>query len=402
MVNNLIILPEIRENLLPLKDEELKALEKSVITEGIRDELIAWDKDNELVLVDGHHRYDLAQKHNLEYKIKKRQFSNLEEVLEWIDNNQLGRRNLTNEERSYLIGRMYLREKKQGKRTDLLSDELGVNVTPSYGSHATARKIAEEVNVSEKTVRNAGNFAEAVDKVKEISPEVAERILKGEVNDALTQLPKVTDILPEVVEKLQTCNKIADAIREARREEIIQELDKQLANIENLELPNRVYDVIVIDPPWPIEKIERDIAPNQVKLDYPTMDKEELINLSIPAAENCHVWLWTIQKYLPFAFELLKAWGMKYVCTFVWHKSGGFQPVELPQYNCEFVLYARIGSPKFIDTKNFFTCFEAPRGKHSEKPEEFYDMVRRVTAGRRLDMFSRRKIEGFDGWGLEA
>lgn len=399
MVNNLIILPEIRENLLPLKDEELKALEKSVITEGIRDELIAWDKDNELVLVDGHHRYDLAQKHNLEFKINKRQFSNLEEVLEWIDNNQLGRRNLTNEERSYLIGRMYLREQKQwgGNRRN-----QGDNLSPCSGSHATARSIAGKVGVNEKTVRRAGDFAEAVDKVKQISPEVAERILKGEVNDALTQLPQVTDILPEVVEKLQTCDKIANAIREARREEIIQELDKQLANIENLELPNRVYDVIVIDPPWPIEKIERDVAPNQVKLDYPTMDKEELINLSIPAAENCHVWLWTIQKYLPFAFELLKAWEMKYVCTFVWHKSGGFQPVELPQYNCEFVLYARIGSPKFIDTKNFFTCFEAPRGKHSEKPEEFYDMVRRVTAGRRLDMFARRKIEGFDGWGLEA
>lgn len=402
MVNNLIILPEIRENLLPLKDEELKALEKSVVTEGIRDELIAWDKNNELVLVDGHHRYDLAQKHNLEFKITKRQFSNLEEVLEWIDNNQLGRRNLTNEERSYLIGRMYLREKKQGKRTDLLSDELGVNFTPSYGSHATARKIAEEVNVSEKTIRNAGNFAEAVDKVKQISPEVAERILKGEVNDALTQLSKVTNILPEVVEKLQTCDKIADAIREARREEIIQELDKQLANIENLELPHRLYDVIVIDPPWEMKKIEREVAPNQVEFDYPTMTLQEIKNITLPMADNCHVWLWTTQKYLPEAFNVLENWGLKYVCTFVWHKSGGFQPVELPQYNCEFVLYARIGSPKFIDTKNFFTCFEAPRGKHSEKPEEFYDTVRRVTAGRRLDMFSRRKIEGFDGWGLEA
>jgi N6-adenosine-specific RNA methylase IME4 len=166
------------------------------------------------------------------------------------------------------------------------------------------------------------------------------------------------------------------------------------------------YGTVVIDPPWPMKKIERDVRPNQVEFDYPTMDYEELRafrpTFQRLADDECHVFMWTTHRFLPMALRLIEDYGVKYVLTMVWHKPGGFQPVGLPQYNCEFVVYGRIGSPEFIDTKAFNCCFDAPRTEHSRKPGEFYEVVRRVTAGERIDIFSREKRDGFDQFGNEV
>lgn len=190
-------------------------------------------------------------------------------------------------------------------------------------------------------------------------------------------------------------------------------LGKKAMPHEDLEMPTPIegkYGTLVIDPPWPMQRIERDVAPNQAGFDYPTMSEEEIENfelapgVKVPDAmeDDAHVFLWTTQKFLPMAQRLFEKWGVKYVLIMVWHKPGGFQPFGLPQYNCEFALYGRKGAPEFIVTKDFPCCFSAPRREHSRKPDEFYDMIRRVTVGKRIEVFAREGREGYDTWGNQS
>ena len=385
---------EFRNYIRPLSSEEYDKLEASILSEGIRDPLVVWQG----ILLDGYHRYKIAQEHGLEYKTVEVELPDRDAAKEWILVNQLGRRNLTEQEASYYRGKLYS-ARKQSHGGDRKSSCQNVNLI------GTAEELGSQYGVSERTIIRDEQFSKAVDKVaNEIGEEAKQAILLGKAGipkERVEQLIEIKQVAPEFIEPvLKGEITLSKAIQETKRKQVIEKLN----NIETKEVKELegIYDVVVIDPPWPIEKIERDIAPNQVKLDYPTMTIDEIKELKIPCADNCHVWLWTTQKYLPAAFEILELWNLKYVCTFVWHKPGGFQPFGLPQYNCEFALYARRGNPQFIDFRDFKLCFEAPRTAHSEKPDLFYDLIKRVTAGRRLDMFNRRKIEGFETWGKEA
>jgi N6-adenosine-specific RNA methylase IME4 len=296
--------------------------------------------------------------------------------------NQFSRRNLPLHKRldlAFIDEELEQQQAKQRQLSTLKQFQLADDECTTDRSPVTERQDQETGKTLECVAKKAEcsyGTAFQYKKIKEAG--LAERVVNGE------SIKKVYDDL--------------------RREKARAELKQSLESIEAQEAKSLagVYDVIVIDPPWDIKKIERDVAPEQVDLDYPTMSLDEIKALDIPCAEDCHVFLWTTQKFLRPSFDILEAWGLTYVCLFTWLKNGGFQPFNMPQFNTEFVLYAHKGNPNFIDLKQFNCGFQADRGRHSEKPEAFYDVIRRVTGGRRLDMFNRRRIDGFDGWGKEA
>jgi len=169
-------------------------------------------------------------------------------------------------------------------------------------------------------------------------------------------------------------------------------------------MPTGRYRCIVIDPPWPMVKIEREERPNQGDtLDYPVMSLTDIA--ALPIAElaepnGCHVYLWTTQKFLPDALAMFATWGARYQCLMTWVKPTGMTPYSW-MYNTEHVLFGRIGSLK-LERMGLKLAFDAPVIRHSQKPDVFYERVLLASPGPRLEMFARQDREGFAVWGNEV
>jgi N6-adenosine-specific RNA methylase IME4 len=160
------------------------------------------------------------------------------------------------------------------------------------------------------------------------------------------------------------------------------------------------YKTIVIDPPWKYGNwgaasknstmVRGYIAPAK-EMDYPTMTIDEIKALPVKnlADENCELYVWTTQKYLPFTYEILKHWGFKYCTTLTWCKKPmgkGQGGVYTP--TTEFLVHGRIGKMPKVERIDS-TWFEHKRqSKHSKKPEFFQDLIEIVSEAPRLEMFA--------------
>ena len=369
-------------NIFPLiEGAEFDALVDDIRANGLRENIVLLDG----AILDGRNRYRACliagtQPRTVEY------FG--DDPVSFVVSLNLRRRHLDESQRAIVAAK--LANMRQGN----FSKAANLPVSPVSQSSA-----ADMLNVSERTVRSARTV------IDEGAPELVEAVEHGRVSVSaaadVATLPTQQQV--EIVARGE--KEILEAAKQIRAERAeVRKAELAIVKERAPSLPTDTYDVIVIDPPWDMQKIERDVRPNQVAFDYPTMREEELAEFDVPSisADDCHLFCWTTHKFLPSALRLVEAWGFRYVMTMVWHKPGGFQPIGLPQYNCEFALYARKGSPRFVDTKSFFACFEAPRREHSRKPDEFYDVIRRVTDGRRIDVFSREIRDGFEQFGNEA
>jgi DNA N-6-adenine-methyltransferase (Dam) len=150
-----VIDDEIKSHIPPLREEERRGLEELILQEGCRHPLIVWQG----ILLDGHNRFDICERNSIPYEVEEIDLPGREAAIAWIEDNQLGRRNVTADQFAYFIGRKYARQKKQGARTDLTSPQNEGRLSP------TAERVAEQHGVSRATVERAASFASDVDAI---------------------------------------------------------------------------------------------------------------------------------------------------------------------------------------------------------------------------------------------
>lgn len=173
------------------------------------------------------------------------------------------------------------------------------------------------------------------------------------------------------------------------------------------------YRTIVADPPWHYNGFGVGRVPAGVENDgrktplpYPTMTVREICLLPVEewAEDDAHLYLWTTNRYLPDAFEVLKWWGFRYSTPLVWCKEpiGSFLGAEFTP-SAEFVLFARRGKLRGVRApRQWFQWPRQGQGRHSQKPDAFLDLVEQVSPGPYLELFARRQRLGWGTWGDEA
>lgn len=193
----LTIDPEFRDLCRALTPEERSLLEASIEADGCRDDIVTWANHDDTIL-DGHNRYEICTQLDIKFKTTAINLPDRHACIEWIIANQLGKRNLTDEEKSFLRGKRYRAEKKAQGGTGANQHKQSAQNEQS----ATAERLAAEYNTSPATIRRDANFADAVDKIAEnVGPDAKQEILSGKSGLSKKQIQNVGTAPPEEQKK---------------------------------------------------------------------------------------------------------------------------------------------------------------------------------------------------------
>lgn len=174
--------PEFRDKIPPLSEDEFSKLEENILSDGeVREPLVTWHN----TIIDGHHRYKIVQKHpEIPFKVKQMDFPDKWAAIVWMCRNQLGRRNITDEQKTALIGEAYKAQKMtHGGNTAREHDDNGRFASSRQSGDLRQEKtrniIARNFGVGARTVERAENFVDGLNEAEKFSPGIKDAVLSG-------------------------------------------------------------------------------------------------------------------------------------------------------------------------------------------------------------------------------
>ena len=207
---NIVILPVVKDLIRPLNNDEMAQLKANILSNGCQDSLKVWQttqkvinsdsatNEEQFVLIDGHNRYKICTENNVSFAVSIMKFQSLDNVISWMIDLQLGRRNMSPNEIAYYRGLKYNQEKKIEK-TDNFSS-VGTSLK-------TSQKLAEQYGINEKTIRRDAEFAIGVES---LSPELKRDFLNGSVKVSKKDIEELGKA--DVREKVNTIEAITTYI----------------------------------------------------------------------------------------------------------------------------------------------------------------------------------------------
>jgi N6-adenosine-specific RNA methylase IME4 len=394
---------EFKSLIAPLAHDEYSQLEASIVTEGCRDALVTWRG----ILVDGHHRYNICTEHDIHYDTTEIDLPDRNAVKLWMLANQLGRRNLTDEQRTYYIGARYELEKNLhggDRKSSHHFDDL-----------KTKDKIADDLSIGSATVERAAKYKQSVDTIEQLtSSEVKDELLSGKSSLSKKDTMMIASIANGNGGKKQEQNPeraiaildevLAGNAKTAKQAAIY--VDRVNRQHEAQQLPDTIFNVIYADPPWQYSNTGLE---GSAESHYPTMPLNDICSLletkNAQIAKNSVLFLWVTNPLLEDGLRVIKSWGFNYKVGIIWekpYKNHGKSGWYLQTHH-EYLLIATRGKclphwqPQSIAAIN--------KSEHSAKPDIFREIIERMYPDYNyLELFARNQSprKGWVFWGNEA
>jgi N6-adenosine-specific RNA methylase IME4/ParB-like chromosome segregation protein Spo0J len=357
------------------------------------------------VLVAGRHRVEAARR--LEHdKIRAEVRDGLDAdaaLLAEIDEN-LVRADLSPAEQALHVRKrkaLYEKLHPETKRGGDRKSAKAKSIRQIGDSKRFTKDAAKKTGKAERTIQRDASRA----KIANLVDVIGTSLDQGEELDTLAKLPEREQrklIKPAKAGEKVTAKHAANRMRREARERELADATKAASKA----LGEKRYGVIYADPAWNYEAYSSiNGLARAPQAHYPTMTTEEICTLSVPAAPDCVLFLWTTTAHLPDALEVMRAWGFEYRTHLIWKKDKiGLGYWFRANHELLFIGIRGKKVPAPAPTERpLGSVVEAPRGRHSEKPEVFAQMIERLFPNvPKIELFARKARPGWDVWGNEV